>query len=115
MKDYTLSEVKEMCKKHHNGKCSSCTFHENDEEVLACKFVVSPLAWGIDIGDIEKRDLIELPYKVKFAEVIGGKERIFFWQVLSRRENGIIGIDFFEKSREADDFIAKIKGEWNAS
>lgn len=65
MKDYRLSELKEICKSMTgNGGCLKCPLYPN--VCLTTLRDVVPNKW-----DIEPRDMIELPYKDKYIDSNG--------------------------------------------
>ena len=110
MKDYTLSEISDICVEMCNSRslkeipCKSCKMQEICKTLNWQKYHrgFSPNNW-----DIEPRDMIELPCKqeIKFSE-----ERSE-WQVVWR-DDFIQRIRFadFTTESEADEFWAKLKG-----
>ena len=102
MKDYRLSEVRDMCEECWERKrnCDECGV----EGMCSSCFDELPYNWD----DIEPRDMIELPCKVRFEDKMTGKT-IIGWQVLSRKDGGYVGSDWFTKEEEADEFLQELK------
>ena len=110
MKDYRLSEIKEICEAMHNkyGE-NACIYCENEGLGDFCnvEFENYPIDWYVDI---EPRDMIELPCKdyVFFKDEEDEEE---YWFVYYRStEFNCIDCKFFETEAEADAFLAELKG-----
>ena len=58
MKDYRLSEVKEICKKYHLIYCNGCPFAECKDHSIHCKFKDAeiPYKWEIESKTPKYRD-----------------------------------------------------------
>lgn len=106
MKDYRLSEIKEICKSTtENGGCLKCSLYPN----VCLKILknVVPNKW-----DIEPRDMIELPYINEIDKsktgcyILDGK----FYEVIFRDKDGSIKVKQAESKNEADKFLAMLKG-----
>ena len=104
MKDYRLSEIKEICKSMTgNGGCLKCTLYPN--VCLKTLIDVVPNKW-----DIEPRDMIELPCKEHFTYTHDNGHITENWRVFYRGEFALIETAFFPTEAEADAFIAELKG-----
>ena len=66
MKDCRLSEIVAHCKECQNHK-EPCTYcgqtNEELHDFCASEFVAAPYGWEERMGDIEPRDMIDLPRK----------------------------------------------------
>lgn len=101
MRDYRLSEIKEICESMRgNGGCIKCSLYPEVCIDMICDTI--PNKW-----DVKPHDMIELPCKqeIKFSE-----ERSE-WQVVWR-DDFIQRIRFadFTTESEADAFLEKLKG-----
>lgn len=102
MKDYRLSEIKEICEKQKD--CDDC------ECVEFCGIIDAYNGMPIDIFDslkIEPRDMIELPCKMQYHDSVFG----LAWIVLWYNKNGDIDGKNFITEAEADEFIRGLKNE----
>lgn len=106
MKDYRLSEVKEICKRQY-GNCYGCPLR-NGNHLLLCRFARSPESWNFDI---EPRDMIELPSKERFVYKHDDGHITKNWRVFYRGEFALIETAFFPTEQEANAFLADLKGE----
>lgn len=103
MKDYRLSEIKEICElETQNGGCLKCFFYPNS---CLKMFKGVPRRW-----DIEPRDMIELPCKEHFTYTHDNGHITENWRVFYRSELALIETAFFSTEPEADAFLAKLKG-----
>lgn len=106
MKDYRLSEIKEICEAMHNkyGE-NACIYCENEGLGDFCnvEFENYPIDWYVDI---EPRDMIELPCKISVRS-----DNEAFWQVAYRglTRSGIVIVTDFSEESEADAFLADLK------
>ena len=106
MKDFTLSEVKAHCKARvgkYPFPCKGC------EMEVVCKSTL-PVGW-----DIEPRDMIELPCKEHFVYEHDGGHVTENWRVFYRAGYAFIGTAVFDTEREADAFLADLKGVKNGN
>lgn len=111
MKDYRLSEIKAICKKmqeeYGSNACDMCenTLYEVEQFCIHKIGDDCPCDWG----NIEPRDMIELPYKEHiFRE--GGD----FWVVYYRNAKyGCIDGKWFNTEAKADEFLANLKEKNN--
>ena len=105
MKDYTLSEVASVCiskQTLYNGTvlydCKNCELEQ----------ICSPTKWGSKVGEIiEPRDMIELPCKNIYVGIAGVNR----FQVLYRSTYGNIETRLYRTETEADEFLARLKGD----
>ena len=107
MKDYLLSEIKEICKQLH-AEYGDCACDE-------C--YIGTMCWKVcdesipkDWDDIEPRDMIELPRKEEF-EFVQNCGMVRHWRVyyLDKENNNIMRHQYFLSEFEADEFIKKLK------
>lgn len=93
MKDYRLSEIKEICEKRKriNASCVGCEMEE------FC-FALNPAS-----VDIEPRDMIELPHKEPYVGCIE------YYDVFYRETNGRVVRSTYAREAEADAFMARLK------
>lgn len=113
MKDYRLSEIRDICETMHNefGEYA-CIYCENNGlgDFCTVEFVDSPTDWYVDV---EPRDMIELPCKI---EVNADPCKIevnadpYKWQVIWRGSYRIHTCEFYTEA-EADAFLAELKGD----
>ena len=98
MKDYRLSEIKDICEQQ--GSCDDCECADVCHRVHKYKFI--PNEWD----DIEPRDMIELPCKISVRS-----DNEAFWQVAYRglTRSGIVIVTDFSEESEADAFLADLK------
>lgn len=109
MKDYRLSEIKEICEKMHNefgeNACINC---ENNGlgDFCTVEFENYPTDWYVDV---EPRDMIELPCKIPMIAI---NEQVLSWQVAYRSVlgTGDIRTRLFDTESETDAFLAELKG-----
>lgn len=103
MKDYRLSEIKDICEKmqeeYGSNACDMCenTLYEVEQFCIHKIGDNCPCEWHI-----EPRDMIELPYKLSMAN---GKAYSVYW----RQQFGLINEEVFATEAEADEFITKLK------
>lgn len=107
MKDYRLSEIKEICKKmqveYGSNSCDMCENLHYDVEQLCChKFEEG---CPCNFNDIEPRNMIELPCKQQYHDSVFG----LAWIVLWCNQNGNIDGKNFITEDDADEFLAKLK------
>lgn len=106
MKDYRLSEIKEICKSMTgDGGCLKCTLYPN--VCLTTLGDVVPNKW-----DIAPRDMIELPC---INEIDKSKTGCYtldgkFYEVIFRDKDGSIKVEQAESKDEANKFLAMLKG-----
>ena len=92
MKDYRLSEIMSYC--YSNGDCEQCEL----------KKICSLGLDYISVCDIEQRDMIELPCKIRSTN-----ERCFNFQIVYRSIGGFIRTNEFDDEAEADEFLQELK------
>ena len=95
MKDYRLSEIKEICKTTIGG-CNNCGV-QNECHLLSAQ---QPHGW-----DIEPRDMIELPCKMEYEGKYGKCWKVYYRNVL----DGTIDHKGFYDETQADDFLQELK------
>ena len=113
MKDYTLSEIVAHCKKMKESEnpCSLCKVQNNDiHELCQNEFDSMPAVWDKMYGDIEPRDMIELPCKEHFTYTHDNGHITENWRVFYRSELALIETAIFPTEPEADAFLEKLKG-----
>ena len=113
MKDYRLSEIKDICKQLHAeyGEC-------------ACdECYIGTMCWKVcdesipkDWDDIEPRDMIELPCKLKYIKINPDRQKYFIgseaWKVIyMAKYDGQIYDESFDEEVEADEFLQELKFE----
>lgn len=95
MKDYRLSEIKEICKTTIGG-CNNCGV-QNECHLLSAQ---QPHGW-----DIEPRDMIELPCKMEYEGKYGKCWKVYYRNVL----DGTIDNQGFYDEEQADEFLQELK------
>ena len=97
MKDYRLSEIKEICKNNYYGNgCGECelfSFCSNNFDFL-------PIQW-----QVEPRDMIELPCKMEYEGKYGKCWKVYYRNVL----DGTIENQGFYDEEQADEFLQELK------
>ena len=97
MKDFRLSEIKEICK---NGGC--CPL------IMNCggnRGNLAPSYW-----EIEPRDMIELPCKIPLA-LTDGTTTFKVWQLVYRGNDGRVIERIYTTEIEANKALQELKGE----
>lgn len=97
MKDYRLSEIKEICKTTIGG-CNNCGV-QNECHLLSAQ---QPHGW-----DIEPRNMLDLPCK----QQLDIENRIYQWEVIYRGKDGLVYFNMFGREAQADAFLAELKGD----
>lgn len=109
MKDYRLSEIKEICEE----KCNSCSLKEIPCKSCKMQEICKTLNWqkyyrgfSPNNWELEPRDMIDLPCK----QALGKAFMAYKWEVFFRLKDGVIGSKLFDTEPEADAFLAGLKG-----
>ena len=100
MKDYRLSEIKDICEQQDS--CDDCECADVCHRVHKYKFI--PTEWD----DIEPRDMIELPCKIPMIAI---NEQALAYQVVYRSilGTGEIVTRIFDNETDADVFLSYCK------
>ena len=108
MKDYRLSEIKEICEE----KCNSCSLKEIPCKSCKMQEICKTLNWqkyhrGFSPNNwkLEPRDIIELPCKGIVHSSLGDALVICY-----RNHNGEILIMPFTEEETANKFLEELKG-----
>ena len=111
MKDYRLSEIKEICEE----KCNSCSLKEIPCKSCKMQEICKTLNWqkyhrgfSPNNWDIEPRDMIELPCKIPMIAI---NEQALAYQVVYRSilGTGEIVTRIFDNETDADVFLSYCK------
>lgn len=97
MKDYRLSEIKDICEQQ--GSCDDCECADVCHRVHKYKFI--PNEWD----DIEPRDMVELPCKMEYEGKYGKCWKVYYRNVL----DGTIDHKGFYDETQADKFLQELK------
>ena len=111
MKDFRLSEIKTKC----TGNCFKCDERNEELSKFCRRFIKTyddremPRDW-----DIEPRDMIELPCKLKYIKINPDRQKYFIgseaWKVIyMAKYDGQIYDESFDEEVEADEFLQELK------
>ena len=106
MKDYRLSEMRDICAGHfcERGACEYCEAQDKELHDFCQEYfgTTCPASYS----DIEPRDMIELPCKCKSTV---NRDWLVYYK--SKYDCGLIEQQAFSSEAEADAFLAELKGD----
>ena len=101
MKDYRLSEIQ-----NHNFNELWALSDDIAKRRLEFEFL-RKAQYSLEHLDIEPRDMIELPCKVRLKL----DKSTVVWQIVSRAEDNGISTRIFINESRADEYLAELKGD----